>query len=265
MLGQRKFMINKVKDATDLKLFEIFGIELSDDKFIKKATGEEFVPIDIDESIIEGEYTYKCGDTIIKIECYREGIEDIPCEVDIEEDGIRYYIHNEHGKSVADFETVLAICEIESFYTEPKNITIKPRLNWKFIETEIRCPGSTKIVCKLDNEMEYNWCRQYSWGNYYGGELSLENYQKLLENIIKDVYEYDSPKICEAYLKCIPLLWKRVEDYIDFPNRYPKEFKEYLNDLVIKINEEAASKIKPIETAISEIESKAAVKSKKKD
>lgn len=265
-------MISKITDARYLELFEILGIEIRDEKLIKKATGEEFFPIELEKISRLWLYVYKCGDTIVKI--HSDG--KLIFNITIQDDGIEYFIARSFypRKNAADsWEGLhLGISEVVDSEREKLEICVTSKLDWKFLRTKISRGAMriTNVFCSLDNEIECDLRRYDSgrtWGDlfYYGGELNLDNYKELLENIINYVYKYDFPKLREANLKCIPILCKVYEENIDFPLQYPEEFKKYLQELIDEINREAAKKTVPIEAAISQIEEKASVRCKKKD
>ena len=216
-------MLEKIKDELDIELLKLFGIEIKDGNFIKTATGEKFVQYDVEKTKSNGIYTYRCGDTKIKVHTMYPS-NPIPSDIIVTEDNISYYAYENRPIKNIEKDSYLRLT-IKNQDNAEYQILIRPQMGENFIKTDIDSPYCTASVnCSFDNMIttdlsiyDFKGIRGIPFN--FKEELGLENYEEFLKNVITIVFRRN-PEIVNAFIKCMPILIKSYLKYADFPDKY---------------------------------------------
>lgn len=233
-------MIEKISDSVELDFLRIMGIELKNNKLVKVATGEEFVHIKPEEINRSGDFYFKCGDTTVIFNVLMSGDS---IRVTLQEGNVTYCALKYKYRSENDMiESGRELLIKEKNKENPIKIIVKPQYDDIFIKTTITKGSGVSpddfffgIECSFSSiNLNPNYI---DFWEYTNRDLSLENYQSILEGIFYN-------ENLEAYLKCIPFLCNGYTELLDFPAKYSEKFEEYFDSHMLEIKRDFKERMK---------------------
>ena len=213
-------MLDKIINQVEIEFFELVGIGVKDDKFVRLDTNEEYVFSGMNDNL---EFEFKCNDSIITVYAIENKDGNYsPCYVGLEENGLKYMAWDYNGRE-------LSINKIGEY---GNTVSIYPEKNTYFIKTKFDyiIPGqSFTETARID--CSYSSIKLYPNIRYRYDGFDFETYDYLFQNHLVDLYP---DEISEAFIKCKQFIYKGFEEYISYPVDNYDEFATYYRDELIR-------------------------------